>query len=127
MKENGRTAKRYSEEFKKAVILDMRNNQLSLKETVRKYWHVEKGKEQNYTKTVRNWALKYATETEQNHMSTLNNIEKAAKNAEKQTEESCDIEILKVENRKLRIENEYLKKLNALVRAEERITDKKHR
>ena len=40
---------RYSAEFKISVIMDMRENHLSYRETVRKYWDICNGQEHNYT------------------------------------------------------------------------------
>ena len=41
-----RKNRNYSPEFKICVIMDMREHHMSYKETVRKYWDVNKGQEQ---------------------------------------------------------------------------------
>ena len=47
---------KYSPEFKKAVILDMRENHLSSLETVRKYWQTKtRAEEDNHRSQVKNW------------------------------------------------------------------------
>ena len=41
MGKKGNKPKRYSAEFKISVIMDMRENYLSHRETVRKYWNTQ--------------------------------------------------------------------------------------
>ena len=50
-----RKNKKYSPEFKISVILDMRENHLGYKETIRKYWEGSRGKENHYFKQVHLW------------------------------------------------------------------------
>ena len=50
-----RKNKKYSPEFKISVILDMRENHLGCKETMRKYWEGSKGKKNHYFKQVHLW------------------------------------------------------------------------
>ena len=47
MAKKGQVFRKYSPEFKLSVIPDMRENDLSYSETVRKYWHTEKKAETN--------------------------------------------------------------------------------
>ena len=47
--------KKYSSEFKISVIMDMREHRLGYKETVRKYWDISKGQEDNYKNIVKRW------------------------------------------------------------------------
>ena len=51
----GQKKKKYSPEFKIGVILDMRENRLGYRETVRKYWEDSKGKKSNHIKKFRVW------------------------------------------------------------------------
>jgi transposase-like protein len=53
MGKKGVKRKKYSAEFKTGVIVDMRENDLSYRETARKYWKTKsRGKEDNYRKTL---------------------------------------------------------------------------
>lgn len=52
MRKTGRKNKVYSAEIKIGVIMDMRERHLSYYETVRKYWDIERGQEQNYKNAV---------------------------------------------------------------------------
>ena len=110
MKERKRTNKKYSPEFKLSVILDMRNNNLGYNETMRKY-------NINSHTVVPNWERKYleegiaGLEKENRGRSTVNGKKRGRPpKLDKQVEED-----LIAENQRLRMENEYLKKLNALV------------
>ena len=47
--------KKYSSEFKIRVIMDMREHHLGYRETVRKYWDVSQGQEENYKNIVKRW------------------------------------------------------------------------
>lgn len=62
MRKTGRKNKEYSAEFKIGVIMDMREHHLSYYETVRKYWDIEKGQEQNYKNAVQRWERIYLEE-----------------------------------------------------------------
>ncbi|MGN0812199.1 MAG: hypothetical protein ACI4MQ_01660, partial [Candidatus Coproplasma sp.] len=63
MKKKGRTNKIYSAEFKIAVIIDMRENHLAYRETVRKYWNTHSRSEEDlYVHTVKNWERIYLEE-----------------------------------------------------------------
>lgn len=115
----------YSPEFKISVILDMRENGLSYSEAVRKHWQTEtRAETEPFRSTVRRWERKYLEEGEEGFMKErrgLNEAEALRRNAP--PEEGAD---LLAENRRLRERNEYLeaelaylKKLDALVRAEE--------
>ena len=54
--------KEYSAEFKIGVIIDMREHHLGYGETVRKYWDIMKGQEQNYKNTIIRWERIYLEE-----------------------------------------------------------------
>ena len=116
MRKKGTKNKNYSPEFKLSVILDMRNNHLSYHETIRKYWGNDVY-EQNYIKQVQRWERKYLEEgvaglEKENRGRPSENGKKRGRppKLDKQVEED-----LIAENQRLRMENEYLKKLNALV------------
>ena len=112
MKENKRTNKKYSPEFKISVILDMRNNDLSYRGTTKKYnlpWQ-----------RVQKWERIYLEEGEagfyverRGKATKMDNINKGRpkkKTLDKKVEEDLISEI-----QRLRMENACLKKLNALV------------
>ena len=94
----------------------MRNNHLSYHETIRKYWGNDVY-EQNYIKQVQRWERKYLEEgieglaKENRGRPTVNGKKRGRPTKlDKQIEED-----LIAENQRLRMEIEYLKKLNALV------------
>ena len=116
MSKKGSNNKKYSPEFKLSVILYMRNNHLSYHETIRKYWGNDVY-EQNYIKQVQRWERKYleegieGLEKENRGRPTVNGKKRGRPpKLDKQVEED-----LIAENQRLRMEIEYLKKLNALV------------
>ena len=126
MSKKGIKNKKYSPDFKLSVILYMRNNHLSYHETIRKYWGNDVY-EQNYIKQVQRWERKYLEEgiaglEKENRGRPTVNGKKRGRPAklDKQVEED-----LIAENQRLRMEIEYLKKLSALVLAEEQKNAKK--
>ena len=109
MAKKGQTFKKYSPEFKISVILDMRKNHLGLRETARKY--------EIDNHVISKWERKYLEEgveglTKDNRGRPTVNGKKRGRppKLDKQVEED-----LIAENQRLRMEIEYLKKLNALV------------
>ena len=126
MEKTRRKNKVYSAEFKIRVIMDMREHHLGYNETVRKYWDITRGQEHNYQKQVQRWERIYLEEGAEGLMK-----ERRGKNntggkrgrppkLDRKVEED-----LIAENQRLRMEIEYLKKLSALVLAEERENGKK--
>ena len=120
MKEKRRTNKKYSPEFKISVILDMREHHLGYCETVRKHFNIEDGKEVNYYHRVQRWERIYLEEGEagfyierRGRATKMENPKKGR--PRKKTLEKHIEEDLIAENQRLRMEIEYLKKLNALV------------
>ena len=104
----------------------MREHRLGYKETVRKYWDISKGQEDNYKNIVKRWERIFLEEGAEGLMK-----ERRGKNntsgrrgrppkLDKKVEED-----LIAENQRLRMEIEYLKKLSALVLAEEQKNGKK--
>ena len=110
MAKKGQTFKKYSPEFKVSVILDMREHHLGYNETSRKY-------EINSHSRIMEWERKYLEEgieglAKDNRGTYTKNGKKRGRppKLDKQVEED-----LIAENQRLRMENECLKKLNALV------------
>lgn len=59
----GKNQRKYSTEFKKRVIMDMLENHLACRETVRKYWGTKnKAEEDLYRSTVKRWKHIYLEE-----------------------------------------------------------------
>ena len=126
MGKTGRENRRYSTEFKMCVIMDMREHHLSYRETVRRYWENAKGKEPNYINLVQRWERIFLEEGAEGLMKERRGKNNTSKKRgrppklEKKVEED-----LIAENQRLRMEIEYLKKLSALVLAEEQKNGKK--
>ena len=115
MRKKGTRNKNYSPEFKISVILDMRNNHLSYSETVRKYWGTQtKTETANYRFTLRNWERIYLEEGEIGFMEEKRGRKSTGRPRKKPLDKSKEEDLI-AENQRLRMENECLKKLNALV------------
>ena len=128
MAKKGQKQKKYSAEFKIGVILDMREHHMGYRETVRKYWDISKGQEHNYTNIVQRWERIYLEEGAEGLMKERRGRACSAGGTRKGRPPKLDKkaeEDLIAENQRLRMEIEYLKKLSALVLAEERENDKK--
>ena len=128
MRKKGIKNKNYSPEFKLSVILDMRENNLAYKETVRKYslGKIESG---GARQMLQRWERKYLEEGYEGLMkddrgrpSLTGKKRGRPPKLDKKVEED-----LIAENQRLRMEIEYLKKLSALVLAEEQENGKKPR
>ena len=115
MEKKKRTNKKYSLEFKLSVILDMRNNHFGYSETMRKHFPHLYYKNYYFLKV---WERIYLEEgvdglmKERRGRATKAGIPKKGRppKLDKLVEED-----LIAENQRLRMENEYLKKLHALV------------
>ena len=128
MGKTGRENRRYSTEFKMCVIMDMREHHLSYRETVRKYWEEAKGKEPNYIHRVQRWERIFLEEGAEGLMKERRGRACKASGISKGRPSKLDRkaeEDLIAENQRLRMEIEYLKKLSALVLAEEQKNGKK--
>ena len=130
MAKKGTIQQKYSAEFKIGVIMDMREHHLGYRETVRKYWDVSKEQEDNYHKQVQRWERIYLEEGAEGLMKERRGRACSASGTRKGRPPKLDRKVeedLIAENQRLRMEIEYLKKLSALVLAEERENGKKQK
>ena len=131
MAKKGTTQKKYSTEFKIGVIVDMRENHMSYGETVRKYWGVSSKAEcSNYHHCVTRWERIYLEEGAEGLMKERRGKSVTAEGKKRGRPPKLDKQVeedLIAENQRLRMEIEYLKKLSALVLAEERKNGKKQK
>ena len=110
--------RRYSSEFKICVIMDMREHHLNYSEVVRKYWDITKGQEGNYRKQVQRWERIYLEEGAEGLMKERRGRACKASGSNKGRPPKLNKKVeedLIAENQRLRMEIEYLKKLDALV------------
>ncbi len=117
---------KYSPEFKLSVILDMRENGLGYSDTVRKYWGATTHSEcSNHRSQLRLWERIYLEEGAEGFMverrgrSSKGRQRKKPLPAEVENDLIAENQRLKERLEYLEMENEYLKKLDALIRAEE--------
>ena len=118
MAKKGNIQKRYSAEFKIGVIMDMREHRMGYRETVRKYWDVSKGQEANYKNAVQRWERIYLEEGAEGLMKERRGRACSTSGTRKGRPPKLDKKVeedLIAENQRLRMEIEYLKKLDALV------------
>lgn len=130
MKKEFRTNHRYSAEFKIRVILDMRTNHTGYNETVYKYWDVSNSLEaSNYKNNVKLWERIYLEEGEVGLMEEKRGRARGGKKGRpRKVPLPPDVERdLIEENQQLRMELEYIKKLSALVLANERARKNKQK
>ena len=128
MAKKGQMQRRYSTEFKISVIMDMREHHLSYSEVVRKHWDITKGQEDNYRKQVQRWERIYLEEGAEGLMKERRGRACKASGTRKGRPPKLDPKVeedLIAENQRLRMEIEYIKKLSALVLAEEQKNGKK--
>ena len=124
---------KYSSEFKIAVIMDMRENHMSYKETARKYWGLARGQEHNYTGRLKRWERIYLEEGAAGLMEERRGRKSTGRSRKQPLEKSVEEDLI-AENQRLKervqyleAENEYIKKLSALVYAEEQKSGKKRK
>ena len=128
MSKKGQKQKRYSAEFKISVIMDMREHKLGYNETIRKYWN--DGLVSNHFQQVKTWERIYLEEGAEGLMKERRGRACSANGTRKGRPPKLDKKVeedLIAENQRLRMEIEYLKKLSALVLAEERKNGKKQK
>ena len=129
MAKKGQKQKRYSAEYKLSVIMDMRDNHLGYRETARKHKMTIKS-ESAAADMIQRWERIYLEEGAEGLMKERRG--RACKESgtrkgrppklDKQVEED-----LIAENQRLRMEIEYLKKLDALVQKRLQEEKKKQR
>ena len=129
MVKKGQVFKKYSAEFKIRVIMDMRENRLGYRETARKY-NLVRQSESSAASMLHRWKRIFLEEGTEGLMkerrgracSTGGTRKGRTPKLDKKVEED-----LIAENQRLRMEIEYLKKLSALVLAEEQKNGKKQK
>ncbi len=130
MSKRGTIQQKYSAEFKIGVIMDMREHRMGYRETVRKYWNISRGQDLNYINAVKRWERIYLEEGAEGLMKEKRGRACSAGGTRKGRSPKLDKKVeedLIAENQRLRMEIEYLKKLSALVLAEERENGKKQK
>ena len=112
----------YTAEYKQKVVEDMRNNGLGLRETERKYDVVRS--------TIALWERIYLEEGPQglsnNRRGGSRYVEGTRVGRSLKLDKKIEGDLI-AENQRLRMENAYLKKLNALVLEQEQLKNKKLR
>ena len=119
MGKTGRKNKSYSAEYKIGVIMDMREHRLGYRETARKY---NLGKSGSTVTMIQRWERIFLEEGAEGLMKERRGRACAASGTKKGRPPKLDPKVeedLIAENQRLRMEIEYLKKLDALVRERE--------
>ena len=127
MKKKGSKNKKYSAEFKISVIIDMREHHLGYCETARKY-DIGDPKLGGAVHTIQRWERIFLEEGAEGLMKERRGRACKASGTRKGRPPKLDKKIeedLIAENQRLRMEIDYLKKLSALVLAEERKNGKR--
>ena len=125
MAKKGQKLKTYSPEFKISVIMDMRANHLSYSEAMRKYFPHTESRNFHFLKKWERIFLEEGAEGLMKERRGRNNT--SSKRGRPPKLDKKIEEDLIAENQRLRMEIEYLKKLSALVLAEERKNGKKQK
>ena len=108
--------------------MDMREHHLGYCETVRKHWPVIGSNVDNYKNAVKRWERIYLEEGAEGLMKERRGRACAASGTKKGRPPKLEPKVeedLIAENQRLRMEIEYLKKLSALVLAEEQKSGKR--
>lgn len=127
MGKTGRKNKTYSTEFKVNVIMDMREHHMGYRETARKYSLVRQS-EASAASMVQRWERIFMEEGAEGLMKERRGRTCKASGTRKGRPPKLDKKVeedLIAENQRLRMEIEYLKKLDALVRKREQEERKK--
>ena len=138
MANKGSKFKKYSPEFKISCIIDMRANHLGYREACRKFFNATRSEEDRYKGRLKLWERIYLEEgeaglyKERRGRTTKMENPNIGRPKKKKLPKSVKEDLI-AENQRLRdelqyaqAEIEYLKKLDALVRAEEQKKNKKH-
>ena len=127
MGKTGRKNKNYSTEFKISVIIDMREHHLGYCETARKY-DLGDPRKGSSVHMLQRWERIFLEEGAEGLMKERRGRACKASGTQKGRPPKLDKKVeedLIAENQRLRMEIDYLKKLSALVLAEERKNSKK--
>ncbi len=132
MRKKGTKNRKYSPEFKMSVIIDMRNNHLGYRETVRKYWQTSsRAEEDNHRSQVKLWERIYLEEGAAGFMVERRGRGSKGRPRKKPLDKEIENDLI-AENQRLKerlqyaeAELEYIKKLSALVQAEEQKNGRK--
>ena len=127
MSKKGQIQRKYSSEFKIRVIIDMRENHMSFRETARKYNLVVQS-EASAATMVQKWERIYLEEGAEGLMKERRGRACKASGSNKGRPPKLNKKVeedLIAENQRLRMEIEYLKKLDALV--QKRLEEEKRR
>ena len=125
MSKKGQFYKKYSAEFKISVILDMREHRMSYHETVRKY-ELGDDKQGGARLMLQRWERIFLEEGAEGLMKERRGKNNTSGKSGRPPKLDRKVEEdLIAENQRLRMEIEYLKKLSALVLAEEQKNGKK--
>ena len=127
MGKTGRKNKNYSPEFKISVIMDMREHRLGYCETARKY-DLGDPRKGSSVHMLQRWERIFLEEGAEGLMKERRGRACKASGTRKGRPPKLDKKVeedLIAENQRLRMEIDYLKKLSALVLAEERKNGKK--
>ena len=117
MAKKGQKQKRYSAEYKLSVIMDMRDNHLGYRETARKHQLTIKS-ESAAADMIQRWERIYLEEGAEGLMKERRGRVKIGSDKKRGRPPKLDKKVeedLIAENQRLRMEIEYLKKLDALV------------
>ena len=132
MAKKGNKQKKYSAEFKESVIMDMRENHLGYRETARKYGLVTSSMG-GAISTLHRWERIYLEEGAAGLMEERRGRKSTGRPRKQPLDKSVEEDLI-AENQKLKeriqyleAENEYIKKLSALVYAEEQKSGKKRK
>ena len=129
MVKKGSIRQKYSAEFKISVIMDMREHHLGYRETARKYNLVKQSESASATMLHR-WERIYLEEGAEGLMKERRGRACSASGTRKGRPPKLDKKVeedLIAENQRLRMEIEYLKKLDALVQKRLQEEKKKQR
>ena len=127
MSKKAQKQRKYSPEFKLSVIMDLREHHLSFRETARKYNLVIQS-EASAANMIQRWERIFLEEGAEGLMKERRGRACKASGTRKGRPPKLDKRVeedLIAENQRLRMEIDYLKKLSALVLAEERKNGKK--